>query len=267
VKQRTGSATKKAVLMALANAASHHTATCEPKIDLLAEETELNERTVRRALDDLAEAGLIEREMRHKANGHRAGYVYSFPRLADTLPGSQDGLPDALSGELPDPLPGQELDQEVQEQDLEEAIASSRSEREERVGKVVAAWKRDSPPLIEHRSSYFADRKTTNAIERAFQTYPVEAVCNAIFNYSSVLGSDTYRWDYRWTIIDFLKRGLDRFVDEALPLDNFRIRNAEKFGRRDVSAREFEQAAERIEADQRRLDGIADIHGRQLESG
>jgi DNA-binding transcriptional ArsR family regulator len=126
VKQRTGSATKKAVLMALANAASHHTATCEPKINLLAEETELNERTVRRALDDLAEAGLIEREMRHKANGHRAGYVYSFPRLADTAPGRAEGLADAPPGGLPDPVPGQELEQEVQEQDLGEADASPR---------------------------------------------------------------------------------------------------------------------------------------------
>jgi helix-turn-helix protein len=126
VKQRTGSATRKAVLMALANAANHHTNACEPKIPQICEETELSDSSVRRALGDLETAGLIEREMKHNGKGHRSGYHYSFPHLAVAASGRPEeptGHPDES---LPVPVTGQELGQEVQGQDLEEPDGSSR---------------------------------------------------------------------------------------------------------------------------------------------
>ncbi len=140
-------------------------------------------------------------------------------------------------------------------------VRPSHIARQQNLLLVTSKWSQHAPPLIEHRDSYFADAKTKAAIERALRTYPVEAVVAAVENYATVLGGDEYRWDYRWTLVDFLKRGLDRFVPEANPLRNFRIRAGEKFGRRDVSSREFSQVADRLKAE-RETD-----ERRALESG
>lgn len=95
--QRTGSPTRKAVLMALANAANHHTGRCFPSVERLAHETEASERTVRRALDDLEAAGLIARERRRRDGGTLGTYVYRFPP-ADTATGRP---PDTATGRPP----------------------------------------------------------------------------------------------------------------------------------------------------------------------
>lgn len=246
VKQRTGSVTKKAVLLALANCANHHTNRCEPLIAEIADEVEVNERTVRRALDDLEEAGFIEREMKHNASGHRAGYVYSFPHLADTESERTESPTGHSRQRLPDTVSGQDLEvQEGQEQeDLPPPTPSPWAA-------VVAVWATHSPPLIRHRDAYYADRKTTDVIARKLKLYPSDVIAEAIANYATVLGGADYMWTHSWTLIDFLNRGLDRFVPEARPLENFRNRNGEKFGRRDVSAGEMLAAADRLEREQR----------------
>lgn len=88
---------------------------------------------------------------------------------------------------------------------------------------ILAAWT-NAPHLIAHRPTYFADPKARRAVERALRVYPVEAIIAAIENYETCLGSDAYRWSYRWTFVDFLGRGLDKFVPEAEPLRNYRTR-------------------------------------------
>jgi hypothetical protein len=50
----------------------------------------------------------------------------------------------------------------------------------------------------------------------------LEEIFKAFQNYSIVINSDDYFWDYKWTMEDFLQRGLDKFVNEALPLENFK---------------------------------------------
>jgi len=46
-------------------------------------------------------------------------------------------------------------------------------------------------------------------------------ICRAICNYAQVLSGDEYFWTHRWTLKEFLQRGVDRFVEEAQPLTNF----------------------------------------------
>jgi hypothetical protein len=77
--QRTGSPSRKAVLMALANAANHHSGKCHPSVARIAEETELSEPTVKRALADLAGAQLIARKRRRRQDGSLSTYEYTFP--------------------------------------------------------------------------------------------------------------------------------------------------------------------------------------------
>jgi len=51
--------------------------------------------------------------------------------------------------------------------------------------------------------------------------YWTDDICKAICNYSTVLFGEQYFWSHRWTLKEFLQRGVDRFVDEAQPLTNF----------------------------------------------
>jgi len=58
--------------------------------------------------------------------------------------------------------------------------------------------------------------------------YWTDDICNAICNYERVLNGKEYFWTHRWTLKEFLQRGLDRFMDEAKPLDNFLKKDKEK---------------------------------------
>jgi DNA-binding transcriptional regulator YhcF (GntR family) len=66
----TGSATVKAVLLAVANYADEE-GVCWPSQEQLGEDTELSRHTIMRALDQLEEMGLLERERRHRGDGSR----------------------------------------------------------------------------------------------------------------------------------------------------------------------------------------------------
>lgn len=80
--QSTGSPTRKAVLVSLADRHNKDTGRCDPSIARIAAETEFSERAVRKALSDLEEMGLIEREERRRADGSRRTYSYRFPHVA-----------------------------------------------------------------------------------------------------------------------------------------------------------------------------------------
>jgi len=89
VAQTTGTITRKAVLMGLANCHNHHTGRCFPLISRLAKELDCSERTVNRALADLEGFGFIER--RHTRNGTQQGVTHY--RLAmDNLSSQTDNL-------------------------------------------------------------------------------------------------------------------------------------------------------------------------------
>ena len=57
--------------------------------------------------------------------------------------------------------------------------------------------------------------------------YWTDDICKAICNYCTVLSDKKYFWDHRWTLREFLQRGVDRFVDEAKPLENFLAKKIE----------------------------------------
>jgi|GEM_PF-5841349 len=73
--QTTGSPARKAVLLVLADTADAH-GVAYPAVRHLVEVTELGERTVRRALADLEEAGLVRRHERRRASGRQRSSIY-----------------------------------------------------------------------------------------------------------------------------------------------------------------------------------------------
>jgi DNA-binding MarR family transcriptional regulator len=67
---KTGSATVKSVLLAVANYADEE-GVCWPSQEQLADDTELSRHSIMRALDDLEGMGLLNRERRHRGDGSR----------------------------------------------------------------------------------------------------------------------------------------------------------------------------------------------------
>ena len=77
--------------------------------------------------------------------------------------------------------------------------------------------------IIKHR---FLTGKMKTKIRSAMKEYSLEDVKKAISNYSIVLKGKEYYWTYKWTIEDFLNRGLTRFLET--PLENFLDSNNNK---------------------------------------
>lgn len=88
---------------------------------------------------------------------------------------------------------------------------------------IVAAWLAQDP-LIRHQPKVLRSRAYKSAISKALSVYSEADIVAAISSYALVLSSREHFFDYRWTLKDFLNRGLDRFVPEANPLENFRAR-------------------------------------------
>jgi hypothetical protein len=118
-KVRTGTASRKAVLLVLADYADE-SAECFPGQKLIAAETELGERTVRRLLAELEEVGLLERTERRRDDGYRTSdrirLVLGHPGLPAKLAGS-DGptspaSDDTLTGHLQQTSPANMAGQE-----------------------------------------------------------------------------------------------------------------------------------------------------------
>lgn len=157
--QTTGSITRKAVLLSLANAANHHTGRCFPSVERIARETEASERTVRRALDELESAGLITRERRRREDGTLGTYEYAFP--ADNATASPPDTDDRTSGQ-PRPQPAVRataLNQE-DEQEGEQETDTARAREPEGATIVLS-----SGPPEQYQAPTTVDRKRVTSEE------------------------------------------------------------------------------------------------------
>ena len=72
--------------------------------------------------------------------------------------------------------------------------------------------------IIKHKK-LTADIK--RAIDRALRDSSLEEVSQAIKNYAEILKGDQYYFKYSWTLKDFLKRGLDKFLDLEIAKRNY----------------------------------------------
>jgi DNA-binding transcriptional regulator YhcF (GntR family) len=85
---KTGSATVKSVLLAVANYADEE-GICWPSQDQLAEDTELSRHSIMRALDQLEDMGLMSRERRHRKDGSRTSDLIMLDLSSTQLRSSQ----------------------------------------------------------------------------------------------------------------------------------------------------------------------------------
>lgn len=70
----------------------------------------------------------------------------------------------------------------------------------------------NSKNIIQHRK---LSDKLKRTINNALKDYAQEEICKAIDNYAVILRDDKYFWSYKWTLGDFLQRGIDKFLTNA----------------------------------------------------
>jgi len=77
--------------------------------------------------------------------------------------------------------------------------------------------------IVEHKK--LTDKMKTK-INSALKEYSLEDIKKSISNYSTVLSNKKYFWSYKWTLEDFLVRGLTKFLD--VPLKNYETEESKK---------------------------------------
>jgi len=80
----------------------------------------------------------------------------------------------------------------------------------------------NSKGIIQHRK---LTNKIKRAINGALRDYTEEELCCAIDNYAVILSDDKYYWTHKWTLKEFIERGIDKFLDFDTAAQNYLIDN------------------------------------------
>jgi len=68
-------------------------------------------------------------------------------------------------------------------------------------------------------------QKLTSAMETAItnslKNYTQDDICSSIKNYAEILKDEKYYFKYKWTLKDFLSRGLEKFIDINVAKSNY----------------------------------------------
>lgn len=82
---------------------------------------------------------------------------------------------------------------------------------------IFAHW--NAQKIIVHKE---LDSSLLRTINGKLRTYQPEEIMQAISNYRVILSGDEYYFSYKWTLKDFLSRGLDKFKDFEIAASNYR---------------------------------------------
>ena len=83
--------------------------------------------------------------------------------------------------------------------------------------KLFDLW--NSLSVIKHRK---LTGDMTRAIKAASRDFSVAEISQAMKNYAHIVNDEQCFFKYRWTLRDFLKRGLEKFLDLEVALSNYR---------------------------------------------
>jgi hypothetical protein len=76
--------------------------------------------------------------------------------------------------------------------------------------------------IIQHRT---ITDKLKRKLNGSLRDYSTDEIKSAIDNYSFILNSEDYFFNYKWTLHDFLQRGLEKFIDLEVAKNNYRKSN------------------------------------------
>jgi hypothetical protein len=97
----------------------------------------------------------------------------------------------------------------------------------------------NSKKIIVH--NHFTDKMKRAINARIAEKTAPDAIIKAIDNYAIVLHSQDHYFSYKWNLADFMKRGLDKFFDNADPFNNFKRSN---YGKDKQTTRQLSAKAE-----------------------
>lgn len=80
--------------------------------------------------------------------------------------------------------------------------------------------------LVKHTENVVQSKWKTKHTEQV-KLYGEEKVFKAMENYATIIHDSSYFFDYKWTLWDFIVRGLDKFVDDVDPFTNFKSKKIE----------------------------------------
>lgn len=102
------------------------------------------------------------------------------------------------------------------------------------VAYVFTFW--NSLGLIKHRE---LDR-FKSSISGRLKYYTVDEICNAMMSYKEIVLSDDYFFTYRWSLKEFLLRGLDKFLKENDPHGRYKNKYSPAYKQGDMDDRQRE---------------------------
>jgi hypothetical protein len=70
--------------------------------------------------------------------------------------------------------------------------------------------------------------KMKAAMKTALKTYTQAEIHGAIWTYADICTGEQYWWTHRWTLEEFLRRGLEKFMDKTAAEENYRIKEGGK---------------------------------------
>ena len=82
------------------------------------------------------------------------------------------------------------------------------------VNTIYTHWLKQN--IIQHKKNIYDSQ-----IKTALQTYSVDEIIIAITNYAIILHGEEYYWSYKWTLGEFLKRGIEKFIDLNVAKNNY----------------------------------------------
>jgi len=87
----------------------------------------------------------------------------------------------------------------------------------EHINDIFDLW--NTQGIIQHK-------KLTSEIKRAIEIrlkdYSIDEICQAMKNYAEIVKDEQYYFKYKWTLKDFLKRGLEKFMDLDVAKQNYK---------------------------------------------
>lgn len=166
-----------------------------------------NNKTLSRRLQKLVDAGVLTKYL-EKKNGTYTFYSTGphYKKLIDdSFIRKDQGTKKSPTTGLNSPLPG---DLKVPPKDS--SINNSS------INNIYIAF--NESEIINHRR--LTDKMKTK-INTRLKEYSEEEIIKAIRNYGKIVNGKEYYFDHKWTLVEFLDRGLERFIDFEVAHNNF----------------------------------------------
>jgi len=113
-----------------------------------------------------------------------------------------------------------------------------RKEYESIYKKVFDHW--NAADIIKHK--YLTDLFYGDINTRLDYGYTLEEICQAITNYAYILNGRQFFWSHRWTLQEFVRRGLDKFMD----LGKAKLAYADKYRQKEEFESEYSKTVKEL---------------------